>query len=49
MGNRDQKDYFVESRRLRAIVMAKAKELIGNPITFTITNGIYNACRNNKL
>lgn len=40
MPEKEQKDYFVESRRLRAIVMAKAKELKGNPITFVITNGI---------
>lgn len=40
MPENEQKDYFVESRRLRAIVMAKAKELKGNPITFVITNGI---------
>ena len=40
VSNKDQKDYFFESRRLRAIVMAKAKELIGAPITFCITNGI---------
>ena len=40
MSNRNLEDYFVESRRLRALVMAKAKELKGNPITFIITNGI---------
>ena len=40
MSNRNIEDYFVESRRLRALVMAKAKELKGNPITFVITNGI---------
>lgn len=40
MPEKKLKDYFVESRRLRAIVMAKAKELKGNPITFVITNGI---------
>ena len=40
MSNRNLEDYFVESRRLRALVMAKAKELKGNPITFVITNGI---------
>ena len=28
MSNRTLEDYFVESRRLRALVMAKAKELI---------------------
>ena len=40
MSNRTLEDYFVESRRLRALVMAKAKELKDKPITFVITNGI---------
>ena len=40
MRNRTQDDYYVESRRLRAVVMDMAKELIGHPITFTIFNGI---------
>ena len=40
MRNRTQDDYYAESRRLRAVVMNMAKELIGHPITFTIYNGI---------
>ena len=40
MRNRTQDDYYAESRRLRAVVMDMAKELIGHPITFTIYNGI---------
>ena len=40
MINRNLEDYFIESRRLRALVMAKAKQLKGNPITFVITNVI---------
>ena len=40
MRNRTQDDYYAESRRLRAVVMDMAKELIGHPITFTIFNGI---------
>ena len=38
--NRTQDDYYAESRRLRAVVMDLAKRLIGNPMTFTIYNGI---------
>ena len=40
MINRNLEDYYLESRRLRALVMAKAKQLKDNPITFVITNGI---------
>ena len=40
MRNRTQDDYYAESRRLRAVVMDLAKRLIGNPMTFTIYNGI---------
>ena len=40
MRNRTQDDYYAESRRLRAVVMDMAKELIGHPKTFTIYNGI---------
>lgn len=40
MKDRTQEDYFAESRRLRLIVMNMAKNLIGHPIKFTITNGI---------
>ena len=41
MRNRTQDDYYAESRRLRAVVMDMAKELIDNPMTFTIYNGIF--------
>ena len=40
MRNRTQDDYYAESRRLRAVVMDMAKELIGHPISFTVYNGI---------
>ena len=40
MSHRTQEDYFAESRRLRAVVMAMAKNLIGHPLSFIITNGI---------
>ncbi len=40
MRNRTQNDYYAESRRLRAMVMNMAKELIDHPKTFTIYNGI---------
>lgn len=40
MRNRTQNDYYAESRRLRAMVMNMAKELINHPKTFTIYNGI---------
>lgn len=40
MNNRTLEDYFRESRRLRAVVMEQAKQLIGHPMRFTISNGI---------
>lgn len=40
MRNRTQDNYYAESRRLRAVVMDQAKELIANPMKFTIFNGI---------
>ena len=40
MMNRTQDEYYAESRRLRAVVMDMAKELIDHPKTFTIYNGI---------
>lgn len=41
MRNRTQDDYYVESLRLRAVVINKAKELIDHPMKFTIYNGIF--------
>lgn len=41
MRNRTQDDYYAESRRLRAVVMEQAKELIANPMRFSIFNGIF--------
>jgi hypothetical protein len=40
MSNRTQDDYYADSRRLRAVVMDMAKELIGHAISFTVYNGI---------
>ena len=40
MRNRTQDEYYAESRRLRAVVMDMAKELIDHPKSFTIYNGI---------
>jgi len=40
MTKRSQEDYYKESKRIRAEVMQQADLLKGNPMRFTITNGI---------
>lgn len=40
MAKRTQEDYYRESKRLRAEVLQQAELLKGNPLRFTITNGI---------
>ena len=40
MDKRTSEDYYKESKRIREEVMQQADSLIGNPLRFTITNGI---------
>lgn len=40
MVKRTQEDYYKESKRIRTEVLQQAELLIGNPMRFTITNGI---------
>ena len=40
MAKRTQEDYYKESKRIRAEVLQQAELLKGNPLRFTITNGI---------
>ena len=38
--NRTKDDYYLESKRLRSEVLTMAETLKGEPLHFTITNGI---------
>ncbi len=40
MAKRTQEDYYKESKRIRAEVLQEAEFLKGNPMRFTISNGI---------
>ena len=40
MDKRTSEDYYKESKRIREEVLQQADSLIGNPLRFTITNGI---------
>ena len=40
MEKRASEDYYKESKRIREEVLQQADSLIGNPLRFTITNGI---------
>lgn len=40
MAKRTQEDYYKESKRLRDEVLQQANLLKGNPLRFTVTNGI---------
>ena len=40
MAKRTQEDYYKESKRIREEVLQEAEFLKGNPMRFTITNGI---------
>ena len=37
---RTEDDYYKESKRLRAEVLVQAETLKGNPLRFTVNNGI---------
>lgn len=40
MAKRTQEDYYKESKRIRAEVLQEAEFLKGNPMRFTVSNGI---------
>jgi hypothetical protein len=40
MSKRTQEDYYKESKRIKKEVLQQAELLIGNPMRFTISNGI---------
>ena len=40
LDKRTSEDYYKESKRIREEVLQQADSLIGNPLRFTITNGI---------
>ena len=40
MDKRTSEDYYKESKRIREEVLQQADSLIGNPLRFTLTNGI---------
>ncbi len=40
MDKRTSEEYYKESKRIREEVLQQAESLIGNPLRFTITNGI---------